>query len=266
MRIRTVLAATASAAVVSAGSLFAISPSSAAPAVPVASPSVTTATLAEDAPQLEITGVTLLGSKKLKLLRGEWITVEVEVRNVGAEPTAAVTVTGKGKALKVKRGKYGYSVYPDSRATVPIKVKLTKKRTTKLKLTATGPSAGKATKAVKIKPAKAPKRIKNGKYRSKDKRVKFRVKKGKITGFRVRAWTSCGGYPDFPTYSWSTYSIPKKKVPRSGIVQIVEKGKSPSYTASLNGRATGKKLKAKFAYNGPNRCWASVSFTAKRVG
>lgn len=223
-----------------------------------------TATLAK--PKLKVQNAKLLGSKKLKLLRGEWTTIDVNVRNVGTHQTGKVVVKGKGKGLKVKKGSTPHPIYPGNTTAVPVKVKLTKKGKAKLKLIANGPGATKATKKVTIKPAKAPKRIRNGKYRSNDKRVKFQVKKGRITGFRVQAWTSCGGYPDLPTHNWATYSIPKKKIPKSGIVQIVEKGKSPAYTASLNGRAKGAKVKAKFTYNGPNRCWASVNFTAKRIG
>ncbi|WP_235737914.1 hypothetical protein [Nocardioides alcanivorans] len=217
-------------------------------------------------PKLKVQAAKLLGSKKLKLLRGEWTTLDVDVRNVGSHQTSRIVVQGKGTGLKVKKGQTGYALYPGSTASVSIKVKLTRKRAAKLKLTATGPAAGKATKTVKVRPAKAPKRIKNGTYRSKDKRVNFTVKKGRIAGFRAYAMTTCGGYPDFPTYTWNTYSIPKRKVPKSGIVQIVEKGKGPAYTASLNGRAKGTKVTARFRYDGPNRCWAAVDFTAKRVG
>lgn len=267
MALRPLTAALASGALVLTGTLLALPPGAAAsPVAPATTPSSVGALTATAKPKLKVQNAKLLGSKKLKLLRGEWTTIEVAVRNVGTEPTSRVVVTGKGKRLKVKKGKTGYALYPQTTTSVSIKVKLTKKRATKLKLIATGPGASKAAKKVKVTPAKAPKRIKDGKYRSKDKRVKFRVKKGKIAGFRITALARCGGYPDPLNYWWSTYTIPKRKIPKSGIVQIVEKGKNPSYTASLAGRAKGKKVKATFTYNGPNRCWASVKFTAKRLG
>ncbi len=214
---------------------------------------------------LLIKSAKLLGSKKLKLVKGVWTPIVVDVHNVGEFQAGRITVTGKGKGLKVKKATTSYDLYDDSSASITVKVKLTKKRATKLKLTARGTSAAKTSKSFTVKPTSAPPRIKDGKYRSKDKRITFQVKRGKLTGFRVYAMTTCGGYPDFPTHTWNYYSIKSSKIPKSGIIDIVEKGKL--YTASLVGLAKGKKVtKARFTYSGPNRCWAAVNFTAKRIG
>lgn len=216
--------------------------------------------------QLRIESATLLGSKKLKLVPGVWTPIEVAVRNIGDDQAGRVVVSGAGKGVKVKAGRTSYDVYDGSTASITVQVKLKKKRKkTPLSLVAKGTSATKVTKTFKVKQRKAPARIKNGKYRSKDKRVDFRVKKGKIVGFRIYTMTTCGGYPNFPQYTWNHYSIPKTKIPKSGVVMAVERGSN--YTARLEGLAAGGKLKkARFDYSGPNQCRASARFVAKRKG
>ncbi len=208
--------------------------------------------------KLQVAGATLLGSKKLKLLPKEWITVDVVVKNIGAYDTSGVVVTGKGKGVKVKKANPKTMIYKGSTLTVPVKVKLTKKAKAKVTLTAQAIGTKKVTRTFTIKPAKAPKRIQNGKYRSKDKRVTFQVKKGKITKFKVTAWALCGS-----AGRWEYYTLDNIKVPRSGIVNIVEQ--RYTYIATVKGRASGKQVKAKFGYTGGG-CFANVSFTAHRIG
>ena len=108
-------------------------------------------------------------------------------------------------------------------------------------------------------------KAKAGTYKNKKKKVSFKVKKNKVRGFRVTAWTSCGGFPDLPTYAWYTYDFPTTKIKKNGTVKAKHNG--DGYTTKLTMKLSGNKAKnGKFKYTGPNRCWATVTFTAKRKG
>lgn len=108
-------------------------------------------------------------------------------------------------------------------------------------------------------------KAKPGKYKNKKKRVSFKVGKNKVRGFTVTAWTQCGGFPDLPTYAWYTYDFPTTKIKKNGKVKAEHKG--DGYTTKLEMQFSGNKAKkGKFNYNGPNRCFATVKFTAKRKG
>ncbi|MDQ6526216.1 hypothetical protein RB608_21535 [Nocardioides sp. LHD-245] len=214
-------------------------------------------------PALQVASVELLGKPKLKLVPGVWTKIDVEVRNTGTGVAGQVVVRGKGKGLKVKAGTVPYEVYPDSTGTAKLTVKLTRKRTAKLAIAVSSGVAQAAT-AVKVKPGRAPARLRAGKYRSKNGNVTFQVKGGRMVGFRIYAQTTCGGYPEFPTHTMTWYDMPTTKVSRAGIVDAVDRGEL--YTATLSGRAKGSKVKARFTYGGPDRCRASESFVARRVG
>ncbi|GAA1507732.1 hypothetical protein [Nocardioides humi] len=214
-------------------------------------------------PALQVTSVALLGKPKLKLVPGVWTKVDVEVRNTGAGIAKNLTVSGSGKGVKVRPGSLSYDLYPNSTGTVKVQVKLKKRAKGKLNLVVSSGAAAAST-TVKVKPAKAPPALRAGTYRSKDKSVTFRVKRGKVVGFRVRTQTTCGGYPDFPTYTMNWYDMPTFKLPKSGVIDVTDKG--DLYTATLEGRASGKKVKATFRYSGPDRCRATEAFVAKRAG
>lgn len=213
-------------------------------------------------PALAVTSVSLLGKPKVKLVPGVWTELEVGVENTGRVGLDAVTVTGAGKRLKVRPSPA--TSFPAGLATtVRMQVRLTRKKATTLTVTAAGGGTAAST-SVKVKPVAAPPRIRDGRYRTKDKAVTFKVQGGRIKGFRVRAQTRCGGYPDLPTYTTNDYSLPTAKVSRAGIVTVVERGSN--YGARLEGRASGSKVKAVFTYSGPNRCSATVKFVARRRG
>ena len=60
--------------------------------------------LVDELPTLSIGNATLLGSKKLKLVRGVWTKIDVEVANAGPGVAGDAVVSGKGKGLKVEAG------------------------------------------------------------------------------------------------------------------------------------------------------------------
>ena len=221
-------------------------------------------------PVLSLGQPEILGAKKLKLVRGVWTPVSVEVFNSGAAQARAVTVSGKGKGVKVKTGALGYGLAPaddgvPSSGTVDIRVKLTGKAR-KAKLTLTASSDGETgTSKFKVKAVKPPPAPKPGRYESKDGDVRFTISNGKVTGFRVRTQTQCGGYPDFPTYSMNYYDFPTTTISRAGIVHDRDEGEL--YTVRLEMLVSGSKVtRGRFNYNGPDRCFAVETFDAKRVG
>ncbi|WGX94301.1 hypothetical protein [Nocardioides sp. L-11A] len=214
-------------------------------------------------PALQVDSTTLLGKPKLNLVPGVWTKVDVDVRNTGQGIASQVVVQGRGKGLKVKSATVPYDIYPGSTGTAKLTVKLKKKRKSKLVVTVLS-GVARATANAKVKPAQAPSRLRAGTYRSKDKSVTFRVKGNKVVGFRVRTQTTCGGYPNPFTYTTNWYDMPTFKLPKSGIVDVTDRG--DLYSATLGGRASGKKVKATFRYSGPDRCRATKEFTAKRIG
>jgi hypothetical protein len=214
-------------------------------------------------PVLRITSVENLGSRKVRLVRGVPTVLEVEVENSGRADAESVRLTGRGKGLKVKRVA-PEKAFADGSSTYRLVVTLTGRKKTTLKLTASG--GGVTTKrSVTVKPQAAPAPPSPGGYRSKDGDVTFTISKArKIQGFLVYTQTQCGGYPDLPTYTMNTYSFETTKIPRSGIVNAIERG--DLYTARLALLVKGGKVtKGRFSYSGPARCFAVETFTAKRT-
>lgn len=214
-------------------------------------------------PKLKITTARLLGKKKLKLVPKVWTPIEVRVRNDGQADAKHIVVTGHGKRVRVKKKALHYPLSPGDHADIKVQVKLTRKRRTKVRFKA---RSGTVTthRKFRIRPTKAPRRIRNGRYHSRDHRVRFRVRHHHIVKFRVHVRTVCGGYPGIPTYTWNWYSMPKMKVRRSGIVDATHKGRH--FRATLEGRAFGSHVTATFDYSGPGSCRAHVKFTARRNG
>ena len=137
----------------------------------------------------------------------------------------------------------------------------------KLDLTAAWGLASGSSKVV-VRRAAPPRPPTPGSYRSKDGAVTFSITNGrpKLTGFRVRTQTTCGGYGTIPTYTMDTYDFPKTTVPRNGIVDSRE-SKDGLYGVSLQLRVVGGKVtKGRFSYGGPGTCRALEVFTAKRSG
>jgi len=200
--------------------------------------------------------------KVLKLVPGVWTTLDVAVGNSGSVDAGTVSVAGAGKRLKVKGGTV--DVGRESTGSVRIQVRLKGRKKTTLTLTAAGAGVS-ASRQLAVRPAKPAKRPATGGYRSKDGRVSFRIKGGKVVGFRARMQTTCGGYPGLPTYTTNTYDHPRTKVPKSGVVDSLVSGSG--YSTRLVMVLKGKKVtRGLFRYAGPNRCSATASFTARRVG
>lgn len=216
-------------------------------------------------PRLRISEVRLLRKEptKVRLVRNVWTVLEVEARNAGRVDATDVTVKGRGKGLRVKGARLG-RVHADGTGIARIKVKLTRKRATRLKLIVRG-SGARATRKVRVVSRKAPPRPVAGRYRSTDGDITFRIKDAKVVGFRAHTLTTCGGYPDLPTYSYNTYDYPTTRVGRDGIVNARQHREL--YSVGLEMMASGKRVtQGYFYYSGPDRCHASERFTAERIG
>lgn len=216
-------------------------------------------------PVLKISAVQLLRTnvKKVGLVRKVWTTLNVRMANTGRVAAPGTKLTGSGRGLKVKAVKVG-KVYDDGHRLARIKVKLTGRKRTVLKLVA---RSGKvvATRTVVVKPVAAPKRPVAGAYKSKNGKVRFHIRKGRVVGFYTQQWTRCGTYPDFPTQSWVSYDFPRTAIARNGLVDARQNHRL--FTAGLEMKVVGKRVsKGYFFYSGPNSCFASGKFTVKRVG
>lgn len=218
-------------------------------------------------PRAKIAKVSLLDKvvhSRLALVPAAWTPLDVRVRNNGTVAARAILVDGRGEALKIKNDKVGWTLDSGDTATATIQVKLLKRKRTTLTLISK-PKGGEVTKhKISIVPGKAPALPKAGKYRGDAGRVTFRIKRdGKVVGFRVMSYTTCGGYPDLPTYNWAYYDFPTAKIAKNGIVDARSKG--ADYSVHLEMLVKGAKVtRGRFDYTGPNRCWASSVFDAVR--
>lgn len=218
-------------------------------------------------PSTKITKVKLLGQvvkKRLKAVPGAWTPLDITIRSNGTADAAKIVVSGKGPRLKVKKGKVGWTVAPGSTGSTTVRVKLLKAKKSTLTLTSKAKNGAGWKRQITVVPAKPPTKPKAGKYRGDSGRVNFRIDgKGRIVGFGVRSFTTCGGYPDLPTYTWTYYDFPAVTVGRNGIVYATRKGEN--YSVHLELQAIGKTVKhGRFNYSGPNRCQATSTFKAKR--
>lgn len=216
--------------------------------------------------RLEVEAVTLLGRKQksLKLVRGSSTQIGIELKNTGKVRTGKLTLRGSGKGIKVSRGTSD-PIGDGSTSSATLKVKLTgSRKRTKVKLRI-GDGKVSATRTLGVVRVNPPKRPRAGSYRSSSGDVRFSIRRGRIVGWNGTMTTRCGGFPDNFTYTTNTYDFPRTKVPRNGIVQ--ESSKGDLYSAFLRLRIAGSKVtQGLFTYYGPDRCFASVPFTAKRTG
>lgn len=217
-------------------------------------------------PRLRIPRVDLLGQKlgNLKLVRGIPTRIEVDIRNVGKASSAGITVRGSGKGLRVNRQK-ARKLSDGSSTSVSLPVRLVgRQKRTRLKIVVSDGGV-KAVRTIRVTRVKPPRRPAAGSYRSPKRKVSFKVRGGRIIGWHGTMLTRCGGFPDHFRYSTNSYSFPRAKIPRNGIVQAQARGKL--YSVSLRLRIVGSKVtRGHFAYYGPDRCYASVSFNARRTG
>ncbi|MBN8870936.1 MAG: hypothetical protein J0H66_13730 [Solirubrobacterales bacterium] len=215
---------------------------------------------------LKITRVDLLGQKlgNLRLVRGVPTTIGVDFRNTGKVSTGVLRIKGSGKGIRGAPARVP-KLSDDSSSSASIKVRLAgRQKRTRLRIVITDGSA-KAVRTIRITRVRPPRRPVAGSYRSKSGNVWFTIRRGKIVGWRGTMITRCGGFPDNFTYTTNTYSHPSAKIPRNGIVQSVDRAEL--YTTSLRLRIAGSKVtRGLFTYYGPDRCFASVNFTAKRKG
>lgn len=217
-------------------------------------------------PRLRITKVDLLGQKlgNLKLVRGVPTRVEVSFRNAGKVSSAKINVKGSGKGLRVNRQK-SRKLSDGSSTSVSLPVRLVgRQKRTRLRIVVSDGKV-KAVRTLRVTRVKPPRRPVSGSYRSPTRSVKFTIRRGRIIGWFGTMLTRCGGFPDLFRYSTNSYSFPRVKIPRNGIVQANDRGEL--YSVSLRLKVVGAKVtRGHFAYYGPDRCYASVSFNAKRTG
>lgn len=219
-------------------------------------------------PRLKVGKPEQLGRKvkRLPLVRGVWTVVTVPVANTARADAVRVRVTGSGRGLRVRPAVI-QRVYATSDATTRIQVKRVGAKVGRLRLAVRGANAAAVRRNVATRAVRAPQRPTPGRYATADGRITFRITGGarrKITEFRAYTMTTCGGFPDVFTYTMNYYDFPSTVIARNGIVDRTKKAKL--YSVSLRLRAVrGKVTSARFAYYGPNRCFAVNGFTAKRV-
>lgn len=224
-----------------------------------------------EAPRFTVGKVAVLGQKQkvLKVAKGGWTPVEVTVANRGTRAAGQVTVTAKGRGLKVTRGSLDRLAKGGSSSAV-IRVKpVGRKKPGKLRITAHAAGGVVAHRTIRAKRVKAPKKPAAGSYRNGSGTVRFSLKKGRVTGFRVTTLTQCGGYGSIPTSQQTTYDFPKRKIPRNGILTASARGKAygTPWSTTLRFRVAGKKVtRGLFTYYGPGGCSAVEGFNAKRAG
>lgn len=224
-----------------------------------------------EAPRLAVGRVAVLGQKQrvLKVAPGGWTPVEVTVSNRGTRAAGRVTVTAKGRGLKVTRGSLDRLAKGGSNSAV-IRVKpVGRTKPGKLRITARAAGGVVAHRTIRAKRVKAPKKPAAGSYRNGSGTVRFSLKKGRVTGFRVTTLTQCGGYGSIPTSQQTTYDFPKRKIPRNGILTASARGKAygTPWSTTLRFRVAGKRVtRGLFTYHGPGGCSAFEGFNAKRTG
>ncbi len=216
-------------------------------------------------PALTVKSVRFLGSTKkpLRLTRGVWTTIEVEVANTGTSDAANVVITGSGKGLKVKKKKVGtVSTVTSTVTEVRVKLKAKRKRSTlKLKVKGDGVTANHKIKVKRV----TPKKPVAGRYRDKKRGITFRVRKGRVVQFKGRIQHQCGVWPQY-TYNTQQWQFPKTKIGKDGIVERTVRKKDRRL--DLRMRIAGRKAtQGRFYYSSPGgHCFGSTFFTAKRVG
>ena len=221
---------------------------------------VTPLTVTTATPELSLTT-----PRRDRLVPKVWTRIPVEVANASAEGIDArdVAVTGSGKGIKVRPTELGTLDGGDD-TEGHVWVRLTKARATlRLAVTEKGETVDEATVKVRKRPAPAPPRA--GAWSAAN--VDFSVRGGKVRGFRVRAVTTCGGYPDIPTTTQNYYSFVTTPIPRNNEVVGTEKGNQggdAAYSAYLDLEFVSRtKAVGTFRYFGPANCRAVHTFKAK---
>jgi hypothetical protein len=220
-------------------------------------------------PQPVLSKPELLDSSKIKLVRGVWTKLDVTVTNAGRVPADHVVISGAGKGVKVRTTALGW-LNSGGEGTAKVKVKLTgKKRKARLVLVASA-GAAQASREVTVRATRAPAPPTSGTWRSKDGTFTFKVRNGKVVGFRGHDLKiTCQPPGDLATHYTGTLDFPTTKIARSGIVDdAVDYDKGDAwYNSWLEMRISGgRATKGHFAYVTAGSCKAIEDFTAKRVG
>lgn len=107
-------------------------------------------------------------------------------------------------------------------------------------------------------------------YRSEGGTITFRVRKGKVTGFRGHDLrVTCQPPGDLAVHYTATLRFPTTTIARSGIADDAEEyAKGDAwYNSWLEMKISGRRAtKGHFAYVSAGSCRASEDFTARRVG
>jgi hypothetical protein len=209
--------------------------------------------------------LTLKAPKKQRMVRRTWNPVTVKVANAkGAKVTSkALTVKARGKGLKARNVTL-QGLAPGRRSSASVEVNLRKAKGT-LVLTLHEKGRKVATRRVTVRSRPAPKPPRAGNWSS--GAARFKVSGRKVKGFRTTLLTTCGGYPDMPTYSQVTYDFPTTRIPRNNRVRAVKSSKpgATPYSSRLDIRFVNRtKAKGSFSYHGPGRCSAYGTFTVTR--
>lgn len=209
-------------------------------------------------PDLKVPSVRLLGAKRLRLVPGVWTKLDVRVRNAGPGDALGTRITGSGNRVKVRTAKVG-RVSSGTASTHKVQVKLRgkKRRTVRLRVSATGDAT--STRRV-LRPRRPPAKPRAGGYRSKDGKVRFRIRRATVTRFRAKVLYRCRGGAS----TWNTYAFPKARIPRNGIIDL-ERNRD-GYTVKLQMFvAGGRATKGRFAYvTGAATCYGTTTFKARR--
>lgn len=228
-------------------------------------------------PALAIGPVTVLGKaqSRLKLVKGDWTVVEVTVSNSARYNAPGLRVTGGGPGLKVKPAAYDVVYRNGGKGTLRLQVKLAgkqRKSTLRLSASSRGVTVARAIPVKRVKPAKKPA---NGRYRATVKgskaKVTFRIKKGKVAGFKGQGLRMrCQTPGDYAQYQSADLRYPTKaKIARSGRVDATHEWRKGGawYNARLRMSVKGAKVEqGDFTYVTANWCSVNIDFTARRVG
>ncbi|GAA3549016.1 hypothetical protein AFL01nite_22990 [Aeromicrobium flavum] len=221
-------------------------------------------------PRLTVSQPRLLGrtQEQVRLVRGVVHRHEVLVKNSGRYRARNIVVTARGKGMKTVRKKVG-ALQPGEELAVDVPLRLTgKKKRTAVRITVSG-SGVSASRAIRVRAVKAPAKPRAGAWRSSNKTFTFKVKNGRIAGFRGAnmRMTCGGGFGGFPTYRNVSLTFPKVKVPRHGYVDATKQYRKGNvwYTATLRGRVAGTKMtQARYTYRTAGNCRVTEGFTARR--
>ncbi len=205
---------------------------------------------------------------KLRLVRGTAHTIRVQVNSRNQADAYRTVITGRGRGLKVGRVREGL-FYGESERSIRLVVRPVARRVGPLVLRVSSRNGGTVRRKVPVRLVRPPARPRPGAYRSADGDITFRITAGKrarVKGFRIHTRTRCGGYGEFPTYTWNYYNFPGRAIGGGGVLDGNQRTRL--YSVSLGLKAIGRRVtEGRFSYGvfaAP--CSAFESFSARRVG